>query len=93
VPPNDPDCDGFTSSQEAFLGTDPALACGPNAWPVDLNDDQLANGADLLMYGAILGHASADPQYQARFDLNGDGKISGSDLLEFAPFFGKRCTP
>ena len=93
MPSGDPDCDGFTSSREAFIGTDPTLACGPNDWPVDLNDDQFATGADILKYAPVYGRASADPQYKARFDLNGDGKISGGDLLQFAPFFGKRCTP
>jgi hypothetical protein len=29
--------------------------------------------------------------YNARWDLNGDGKINGSNFLKLEPFFGKTC--
>lgn len=93
MPPNDADCDGFANSLEAFLGTDPTRACGPDAWPVDLNNDQIANGSDLLMFAPVFGSIGPNPPYEARFDLNRDGKINGGDFLKFAPFFSKRCTP
>jgi hypothetical protein len=43
------------------------------------------------MFAPVFGGIAPDPPYNARFDLNGDGRINGSDLLKFAPFFGKRC--
>jgi hypothetical protein len=93
IPSGDLDCDGFTSTQEAFIGTDPTRACGLDAWPPDINGDQLANGSDILLLAPTFGSIAAGPPYNARFDLNGDSRINGSDLLKFAPFFGKRCTP
>jgi hypothetical protein len=90
-------------ASEAFMGTDPARHCaatparndepGPAAWPVDFDDNQLANGQDLLMFAPVFGSIGPNPPYDPRFDLNGDGRINGQDLLKFAPFFGKRCSP
>jgi hypothetical protein len=85
------------------MGTDPTLPCAatsvrndeplPDRWPVDLDDNQLINGSDLLMFAPAFGGITPDPRYNARFDLNQDNKINGSDLLEIAPFFGKGCSP
>lgn len=57
VPPNDPDCDGFTTADENFYGTDPLVGCVadgianneplPDVWPTDLNDSQVATTADV----------------------------------------------
>jgi lysophospholipase L1-like esterase len=90
-------------ASEAFMGTDPNRECaadkirnnepGPAAWPVDFDDNQLANGQDLLMFAPVFGSIGPNPPYNPRFDLNGDGRINGQDLLKFAPFFGKRCAP
>jgi hypothetical protein len=93
VPLSDSDCDGFANSQEAFIGTDPTRACGPNAWPPDVNDDQIANGSDLLAFAPVFGSIAPNQPYNPRFDLNNDGRINGSDLLQVAPFFDQRCTP
>jgi hypothetical protein len=93
IPSGDFDCDGFTNSQEAFIGTDPTRACGPDAWPPDINNDQLVNGSDLLTFAPVFGSVSPNSPYNARWDLNNDGRINGQDLLQVAPFFGKRCTP
>lgn len=93
IPSGDFDCDGYTSSQEAFIGTDPARACGPNAWPPDINNDQKVNGNDFVVFAPVYGGIAPDPRYNARFDLKGDGRINGSDFLQFAPVFGKGCTP
>jgi hypothetical protein len=91
VPAGDGDCDGFSDSQEAFVGTDPADACpddpSDDAWPADL--------ADLFGYGA--GHhdgvtnifdineltppyfnkCDPDPLYTVRKDFSG--------LTEYVP--------
>lgn len=88
-------------SSEASMGTDPARHCAadntrnneasPDAWPVDFDDNQAANGSDLLMFAPVFGAISPNPLYSTRFDLNSDGRINGSDILKFAPFFGKHC--
>ena len=93
VPANDPDCDGFTTADENSIGTDPNLACGPNAWPPDHNSDGLISISDVLLMKASFGAKSPDdPIYDARRDLNPDGKISISDVLTMRPFFDQECT-
>lgn len=47
MPPGDPDCDGWTTADENFMGTNPNLACGVSAWPPDFNDDRFVNVFDL----------------------------------------------
>ena len=93
VPANDPDCDGFASSLETFIGTDPNRSCGPGAWPPDFNDDHLVGLADVAKYSSVFGAHSPGPPYNARFDLNGDGRIGLGDVALFSSFFGKRCSP
>jgi hypothetical protein len=39
VPADDPDCDGFSTSMENAIGTNPNAHCGVSAWPPDLNND------------------------------------------------------
>jgi hypothetical protein len=39
VPPNDADCDGFSTTVENSVGTDPNRPCGTDAWPPDINND------------------------------------------------------
>jgi hypothetical protein len=66
----------------------------PDAWPVDFNDNQLVNGADILTYNPKFGSSAAvGPPYDVRWDLNASGIINGADILQFNPFFGKRCKP
>ena len=89
----DTDSDGFPDSVEHFIGTDVAIACGPNAWPPDLNDDGLVSVSDVLLMKAAFGAQSPDdPIYDARRDLNPNGKISISDVLMMKAFFGQECT-
>jgi lysophospholipase L1-like esterase len=86
---------------ESSMGTDAARLCAatpqendegpPDAWPVDFNDDQLANGADILRFNTVFGTLAPGPPYSARFDLNGDALINGADILQFNPFFGHFC--
>ncbi len=100
TPTDDDDCDGFprttqqgTRGPESFIGTNPDLACGVNAWPVDINDDHAVGLSDILRYIPRFNAAPPSPQYSARFDLNADNKIALQDILMFIPFFGKTCTP
>jgi CubicO group peptidase (beta-lactamase class C family) len=104
TPIGDQDCDGYTLAIETYVGTNGALACSatlaigdeplPDAWPVDFNDNQLVNGADILAYNSVFGSSvSVGPPYDVRWDLNASGIINGADILQFNPFFGKRCAP
>ncbi len=93
VPADDPDCDGFSTADENFIGTDPNLACGADAWPPDHNSDGLISISDVLLMKASFGAKSPDdPIYDARRDLNPDGKISISDVLTMKAFFDQECT-
>lgn len=86
---------------EAGMGTDAASHCAadstsnneglPDRWPVDFDDNQLANGSDLLTFATVFGGIAPSAPYDARWDLNADGRVSGSDFLKLAPFFGKTC--
>jgi methionine-rich copper-binding protein CopC len=108
VPSGDSDCDGFgdtasgSRASETFVGTNPTMQCAatatqndeplPDAWPMDMNDDQLANGQDILKFNPVFGGVVGDGRYKARFDVKADGIINGQDILTFNPFFGKFCS-
>jgi hypothetical protein len=67
TPIGDTDCDGFPTTIETFVGTDPNKGCastatpndepGPDAWPLDVNNDQRVTLADIaplvLAYNAV----------------------------------------
>jgi hypothetical protein len=99
IPAGDPDCDGFSTAVENFVGTDPTRPCGVNAWPVDMTNDQKVSLTDVLAYAPVIGTQQGMPPppgkspYSQRFDINGDNRVSLSDVLAFAPFFGESCTP
>ena len=93
APLDDPDCDGFTTAIENFVGTDPAAHCGVNAWPVDLNNDGKVTTQDVLKYIGKVNTSTPGPPYNVRFDLNMDGKITTQDVLKLLPFLNKSCTP
>jgi subtilisin family serine protease len=93
VPAGDSDCDGFTTTVENFVGTDPNVACGFNAWPPDFNNDQRVNLSDELHFNPVFNSVAGDGVYQARYDLNADGRINLSDVLKLQSFFNLSCTP
>jgi methionine-rich copper-binding protein CopC len=90
-------------ASETFMVTNPTKQCAatparndeplPDAWPVDLDDNQMANGSDLLAFAPVFWLTSQMPNFNPRFDLNASGTINGSDLLQFSNFFGKTCSP
>jgi hypothetical protein len=90
-------------SAELLMGTDPVTHCAatsdrndepnPDRWPVDFDDNQSVNGSDLLAFAPVFGAISPNPLYDARFDLNADGRIHGSDFLKLAPFMAHSCAP
>jgi hypothetical protein len=93
-PDLDTDADGFTDTEEAFMGTDPARACpnsatpndeDPDAWPPDFNDDRMVDVYDLLgapaSFRNSFGASDPDPPYYGRYDLSMNGTIDVLDLL------------
>jgi hypothetical protein len=101
----------FPRAAEATIGTDPNDKCMntsatndeplPDAWPVDFNDNQLANVADVLSFNFVFGQPTTNPPVNfagtltpvKRWDLNNSGLVNLSDVLQFNPFFGLRCSP
>ena len=89
APANDPDGDGFSTASELFMGTDPARACGINAWPPDLNNDGATDLTDVMM----LVQAFMSRTYTPRYDLNTDGYITLSDIFILVGKLNKSCSP
>jgi hypothetical protein len=91
----------FRDSIETIIGTDPARRCaaseganneaGDDAWPLDFNDDQRANTADVGQYVPRLNSMPPDLEYSARFDLNANGVINTSDIGLFVPALNQSC--
>ncbi len=103
IPADDPDCDGFDTTTETFVGTGPFGQCAaddtannedlPDKWPADMNDNQLVNLFDVVPYIAALNSVAPNPPYFARLDLNASGNINLFDLLPFIPVLNKACSP
>ena len=88
----------FRDSIESIIGTNPVRRCaataganneaGADAWPLDFNDDQLANTIDIGQFVPVLN----DPG-PARFDLNASGVVNTVDIGLFIPALNENCTP
>lgn len=94
VAEDDPDCDGWSSADESFIGTDPLLMCGAGAWPPDLDDSRNIDILDIAqMTPPVFGSSSGDPDYSVRKDLQPDGIINILDIVLITPpVFGSNCT-
>jgi uncharacterized protein YkwD len=91
---NDTDCDGWTNTQEAIIGTSPTRACSsttasndesPDAWPPDFNDDEVVDIMDAVMFRGAMGTNSA------RMDLNADGRITVLDISMLSHVYAQHC--
>ncbi len=104
VPANDPDCDGFTSSEEGFLGTDATDPCpddpDDDAWPADMasaeglgKHDGSVNILDIVQLAPpVFNTSPPDPNYAIRQDINGDGSINILDIVRLTPpVFNQSC--
>jgi hypothetical protein len=90
----DSDNDGWTDAAETTIGTDPALACGNEAWPADINNDGVSDISDITAVGGSFGKSV--PPAPARHNLAPDppdGVVDISDILRVGSLFGKNCTP
>jgi hypothetical protein len=94
VPLGDEDCDGFTTTLEGYVGTDPLDACPDgstdDAWPPDINMDTWANILDVLLFKPVI--MTSVPPSPARYDVNADGKIDILDVLLYKPVIMTQCT-
>jgi hypothetical protein len=96
-PSADADCDGFTSTHEAALGTSPTSQCPvttgvDDAWPPDFTKDRLINIIDVL---AIKPSFNLPAASNPRFDLSSGGSASIDiiDVLVMKNFFTMTCAP
>jgi hypothetical protein len=104
IPAGDDDCDAFANSGESYIGTDANEQCaatsgannesGPDAWPLDMNDDQRANTVDIGVYVNKIGLDNTEPGWTARLDLNqsANGIINTVDVGLYVPRIGDVCT-
>lgn len=101
VPPSDPDCDGFNTARETFVGTMTTRQCAltPTAgdepvdsWPVDLNDSRNVTLSDITTYSSTFGSIGPGLPYNQRQDFNQDNRISLPDVTFFSQYFGKSCS-
>jgi CSLREA domain-containing protein len=100
VPANDPDCDGFDTTTENWVGTLPLQQCGdttpnnesPQPWPTDNNDDAWSKLDDVLRYIPVFNTLGPLSPAEKRYDLNADDKITLADVLKYIPFFNRQCT-
>lgn len=91
-PLGDSDKDGFSDSQEFFMGTNPNVACPTsstdNAWPVDVNNDKNINGGDV---STLVPYINGSKTYNKRYDLNQDNAINQGDVSVIQANFLKTC--
>jgi len=92
IPPNDPDCDGFSTAVENAAGTAALTHCGANAWPADVNNDTFSDISDISALTAVFG--TSVPPAPARYNIAPDpvdGFVDITDISKMTAFFGLRC--
>ena len=89
---NDRDSDGFSDAIEQYVGTNPNLSCGINAWPPDFNNNNITSLSDVLMFIPSFNSIDGQQNYNRRFDLNTDGKVTLQDVLRMQLYFNHKCS-
>ena len=102
----DSDCDNFTDSRETYLGTDPTQHCAantgihnedPDPWPVDTNDNMLANtidvGALVFSLNSFANQTPPDTRWNQRHDFNGNGVVNTLDIGAYVFVLNESCSP
>jgi hypothetical protein len=91
----DSDSDGFSDGEERYMATDPLDACpddpGHDAWPLDVDRDQLVRLNDVLTFAGRLTASLGDPNYWRRLDFNSDGIIRLGDVLRYSGHLPETC--
>ena len=87
----------FDDSNESSLGTDQFDSCpnssDHNAWPPDLNNDDVVDVGDVLQYRDRILASLGDAAYLPRLDLIFDGRITMGDVLSLGQYFFQTCVP
>ncbi len=99
---SDWDCDGWTDTNESYIGTDPHDDCrddgNDNAWPPDIDNNAWVNTLDMMAFKPHLNCHLGQACYSKRYDLAGstpgvpDGAINVLDMIAIKPYLNKRCT-
>jgi len=93
--PLNPDCDAdtWTDGAEAFISTDPLVACLSNGWPPDVNSNGGVGIDDVFFAASRFGQSSGGPSYSARAEIaSQDGAIGIDDVFGFTSHFYESCT-
>jgi hypothetical protein len=88
----DADNDTWSDGAEATIGTNPALACGTNAWPADTNNDGFSDIFDIIALANNF--AKSVPPAPTRQDIDPDppdGFVDIHDISRMAAFFPTHC--
>ncbi len=88
----DSDGDGFLDSVETYIGTDPAKACGVNAWPPDVDGDGAVTILDMTNVANAFLTRIGDLKYNKRLDMDADGAITILDMTIVSNYFLQQCT-
>lgn len=95
VPSGDDDCDGFSTTIETFVGTDPTYPCSPvdflAVWPPDFNNSNRVDLTDIVLLKPHFNSSLGQPAYSQRFDLNADNQINLADVVTMKPYFNQNC--
>jgi len=92
----DDDNDRWSDVAETTIGTNPLLACGPDAWPPDINNNGFVDiTGDIVTVANHFGESV--PPAAARYDIAPDppdGFIDViGDIVRLAGLFGAGCGP
>jgi plastocyanin len=89
----DSDDDGWSDAAETAIGTNPALKCGTNAWPADINNDTFSDISDIIFLTNNFGAAA--PPAPVRYNIAPDPPdafIDITDISRLTGLFGQRCS-
>ncbi|HJX61828.1 MAG TPA: hypothetical protein VJ578_04590 [Dehalococcoidia bacterium] len=93
----DSDNDGFPNIHETEMGTDPDDDCGTDAWPPDINNDNVVDNMDYWWpyYGGIINNCWPSAVYMdnIRLDMNADRCLDDTDVGIVAKYISQQCTP
>jgi len=59
--------------------------------PQDLNDDCVVNIVDIMLVVVRWGMTEADPDWDPRYDFDGDGEITVADIMQVAAHWRETC--
>ena len=88
----DADNDSWSDGAEASIGTNPAAACGTNAWPADITNDSFSDVFDIVELTNDF--SQAVPPAPARHDIAPDPTDRLVDIFDIslmAGHFGEHC--